>query len=261
MSHHSKLDIYMKSFEKSETERFLNPLEPIIIRIDGKAFHTFTKSLTKPFDKNLMECMQETTKYLCEQTNARLGYTQSDEISLYLKSPSISSQVFFNAKIHKILSVAASMATAKFNDMWFSKVSRTISQPALFDCRAFNLGCDPTKYFEWRQADCMKNSISMIASSMFSHKELHGKTTTDRAQMVRDKIGNAYFVDVYPLHGLYGTYFLKEQKEMPFSKDELENLPAKHKARTDPNFKVLRSFYTPMNTDYCPLDEEEELHD
>ena len=155
-----------------------------IVRLDGKAFHTYTRGLDKPFDQQLMDDMSATTKYLCEEVEgAVFGYTQSDEISLLLTDfAQPKTEAFFNGAVQKIVSVTASLTTAFFNKLRPGKL-------AFFDSRVFTIP-DPVEvanYFIWRQRDATRNSVSMAAQSVYSHKELHGKSTNEMQEMLFQK--------------------------------------------------------------------------
>lgn len=161
----------MKTYEGA-SKTFLTKRMPIIIRIDGKAFHTYTRGLTKPFDEYLANAMAETAKYLCENiSGCKLAYYQSDEISLLItNNDKLTTEAWFNNNLQKMVSVSASLATAKFNSLeWDWKPE----QLALFDSRVFVLPEDEVvNYFIWRQQDATKNSVSMVAQANFPHKEL-----------------------------------------------------------------------------------------
>lgn len=204
----------MKGYENI-SRIYLTKRLPVIIRIDGKAFHSFTKGFQKPFDDILIKSMQETAKYLCKNImGCKLAYTQSDEISLLLVDyERIETQPWFENNLQKMVSVAASMATMAFNtafcdavnerhsyytginaDEWeygvdafdklfnnyFSKIGT-----AMFDARAFVLPKEEVcNYFIWRQQDATRNSIQMLAQSMFSHRQLQGKNCGELQDMM-----------------------------------------------------------------------------
>lgn len=230
----------MKGYEAATESRLLNGL-PIIARIDGRAFHTYTAGLKRPYDETLSNIMINTTCDLVQRTDALLGYTQSDEISLLFYPKDSKSQVFFDGRRDKLVSNLASMATYFFN----SYVDRTVffpkrGTPAFFDCRVFNT---PTKmetynYFLWRERDATKNSISMAAQSVFSHKELMGKNSSDKQEMLFQKGINW---NNYPNFFKRGTYIQRIMIEEPFSAEELDKLPVNHQARKNPSLTVRRS--------------------
>jgi tRNA(His) 5'-end guanylyltransferase len=173
----------MKTYEE-RNRSFLQNRTPVIVRIDGRAFHEFTKGLEKPFDENLNNAMAETTKYLLDNiTGCVFGYTQSDEISLLLVDyQNISSKSWFDNNQQKIVSLTASMATAFFNSVFKHPKKK---QLANFDSRAFNIPKEEViNYFIWRQQDCTKNSVNMLAQAHFTPKELQGKNGLEKQDML-----------------------------------------------------------------------------
>lgn len=229
----------MKGYENAAESRLLNGL-PIIARIDGRAFHSFTNGLRRPYDERLSGMMAATTIELVKETDALLGYTQSDEISLLFYVKEQKAQVFFDGRRDKLVSNLASMATYYFNQR-SSKLNWLKSEiPAFFDCRVFNT---PSKmetynYFLWRERDATKNSISMAAQSQFSHKELIGKNSSDKQEMLFQKGINW---NDYPSFFKRGTYVQRIKEEYPFSATEIEKLPLNHEARRNPDLKIKRS--------------------
>lgn len=178
------LDKVMKELEHRH-RRKLSPKDYVLIRIDGRAFHSFTRGLDKPFDLDLRSTMIHTAVALCENIQGvRLAYTQSDEISLLItawKDPSednSKSQLPFGGVEAKLVSLSASIATAAFNSKW-AEIGRN-DKTAQFDSRVWTFpGTDEgfklvLDYFKWRQKDAEANSVSMKAQSHFSHKMLHG---------------------------------------------------------------------------------------
>jgi tRNA(His) 5'-end guanylyltransferase len=205
----------MKTFYEQVPKTKLMRRTPVIIRIDGKAFHTFTRKFQRPFDEVLMKTMQETTKYLCENIQGCvLGYTQSDEISLVLVDyQRFETAAWFDYEIQKMCSVAASMATMAFNMSFQSCVEefrencvmqadastqegqdlrkqlqvyeKAIKQGAMFDARVFNIPKEEvTNCIYWRQLDASRNSVQMVGQANFSHKELQKKSCSDIQDML-----------------------------------------------------------------------------
>ena len=173
----------MKTYEE-RNRLFLQNRTPVIIRIDGRSFHVFTRGLEKPFDEKLNDAMAETTKYLLENiTGCVFGYTQSDEISLLLVDyQTTSSQSWFDNNQQKMVSLTASMATAFFNSVFKHPKRKEL---ATFDSRAFNIPKDEVvNYFIWRQQDCTKNSVNMLARTHFTQKALQGKTGPEKQDML-----------------------------------------------------------------------------
>lgn len=177
----------MKMYEQTSDYRLSNRI-PIIIRIDGKAFHSWTKKskCVVPFDSELMNLMADTTKYLCENiSGCILGYCQSDEISLcVINTQNSMTQAWFDNRIQKMTSISASLATYFFN----AHNPKEIKIPAFFDSRVFLIPeKDVMNYFIWRQRDATRNSISMLAQSLYSHKELHMKSSDEKQQLCWEK--------------------------------------------------------------------------
>ncbi|MUG21889.1 hypothetical protein GNQ08_05535 [Paenibacillus macerans] len=148
---------------------------PVILRIDGSHFHSFTRDMKKPFDEALIQAFWETCKYLAQNMmGCKLIYHQSDEISILLTNyDKLTTQSWFENNLQKMVSVSASMATAKFNEV--IKEAYPDKPLATFDSRAWVLPHDEvTNYFLWRQQDATKNSISMVAQANFPHEKLQG---------------------------------------------------------------------------------------
>lgn len=230
----------MKWYERRYTEQVVLPMIPVICRIDGKSFHTFTKGLERPYDQRLSQLMVDTTKFLVEETGARCGYTQSDEISLCWLTDDPKSEIFFRGKLFKLISVVGSMTTAFFNKRLPDSIPEKADQLAMFDSRVWEvpLYYEASNYFIWREQDATRNSISMAAQSLYSHKNLHKKSGSEMQEMLFQKGINW---NNYPRFFKRGTYVRKRVVERPFTVDEMESLPPKHRAHTDPDLKVQRS--------------------
>lgn len=197
----SSLGDRMKKYESASQTKLLRRT-PVIIRIDGKAFHTWTKrlkavdpSLEKgPFSELMHKCMLHTTEHLYNNIqNAALGYTQSDEISILLNDwKRHETDQWFDSKVQKMVSVAASMATAYFNFIYthLGKGDVVDYDPAMFDARVFNLPKEEvTNYFIWRQQDASRNSVQMLGRFYFSHKEMNGKNNSQVQDMLMEHHG------------------------------------------------------------------------
>lgn len=174
----------MKEQYENRYRLFLPRRTYCLLRIDGKSFHTYCRGLNKPFDMELVEHMAETTKYLCENIQgAKLGYHQSDEISILITDfDDISTNAWFDYNLQKMSSISASLATAKFNQLRLGKL-------AIFDSRAFQIHdrIEVENYFIARQKDATRNSISSVAQSLYSHKELHGKSSNELQELIFQK--------------------------------------------------------------------------
>lgn len=181
----------MKSQYEDRTRYFVPRRTFTIIRLDSKAFHTYTRGLKKPFDHELSEDIDSAIiDMLPEIQGAVFAYTQSDEISVLVTDFSLpTTSAWFDGNIQKMASVSASILTARFNQYRLSRfvqrhsldVLRNDAPIAFFDSRVFTIPdrIEVMNYFRWRQQDCVRNSVSMVAQANFSHKELHGKSTPE----------------------------------------------------------------------------------
>lgn len=207
----------MKNNYENISRYYLIRRTPVIIRIDGKAFHTFTRGFKKPFDDILVKTMQETMKYLCENIQGCvLGYTQSDEISLVLTDyAELTTDAWFGNNLQKMCSVSASMATMAFtknfvknvkecervalignvvlfedDEKYINVLKKAIEKGAMFDSRVFTIPKEEVcNYFIWRQQDATRNSIQSVGQANFSNKELHKKSTKDIQDMLMTQKG------------------------------------------------------------------------
>ena len=192
----------MKNNYESRSKTFLTRRTPVIMRIDGKAFHTYTRGLEKPFDDGLINDMEQTMLFLCKNIQgAKLGYHQSDEISILITDyDKLTTDAWFDYNVQKMTSISASLATAIFNqlraqrsfnesiDLGLSSVDSVFLNLANFDSRVFNIPKEEvSNYFLARQKDAIKNSIAMLAQSMYCQKELHGKSGNQMQEMCFQK--------------------------------------------------------------------------
>lgn len=202
----------MKEYYENAYRISLTRRMPVIIRLDSRAGHTFTKGLHKPFDTVFTNTMQDTMKYLCENIQGCvIGYTQSDEITLCLVDyNTLETDAWFGYNLNKIVSLSASMATFAFNRYFARNAKRVLTKMALsagvnkfevdtysgilakctekglmFDSRAFNLPKEEVcNCFLWRQLDASRNSIQAVGQAYFSCSELHGKNTGEIQDML-----------------------------------------------------------------------------
>jgi tRNA(His) guanylyltransferase len=178
----------MKLFEKA-SERYLTRRVPVLLRLDGCHFHSWTRGLERPFCEKLRMCMEYAAYRVCSEiSGARFGYTQSDEISiLVIDYQELNTEPWFSYRGNKVESVAASICTAGFNTAAFAYLTEHVKKRgmAIFDARAFSVPKeDVLNAFLWRQRDCEKNSVSSLAQAHFSHKELHEKNSSDKQDML-----------------------------------------------------------------------------
>ena len=245
MAFHDELGTRMKDNYEKISQTKLMRRTPVAIRIDGKAFHTFTKGFKKPFDDVLIKSMQETMKYLCENIQGCvLGYTQSDEITLILQDyKTFETQAWFDYEVQKMCSISASMATMAFNKFFNNEVInasttedndtlitylKALNKGAMFDSRCFNVPKEEvTNLLFWRQLDALRNSIQMVGRANFSHKELHGKNSSQIDEMLLVKGINFH---TYPTHQKRGSCCIRDgeghwfvDEEIPMFKGEGRN--------------------------------------
>lgn len=237
----------MKKYEYI-TRTHLIPRMPVIIRLDGKSFHTFTRGFQRPFDDILVETMQETMKYLCENIHGCvLGYTQSDEITLVLVDyQKLETSSWFDYNIQKCASIAASMATMAFNNLFAANITkwkeekfpvdylgylqrsadeklkrdlllqetynRSLRKGAMFDARCFNIPKEEVcNNILWRQNDATRNSIQMVGQVYFSHSQLHGKSCNDIQDMLMTQCDINW--NDYPTHLKRGSCCVRKPVE------------------------------------------------
>jgi len=174
----------MKSQYEDRTRYLLPRRTYTLLRLDGKAFHTYCRGLSKPYDLEFMQHMDETALHLCENIqNAQIGFVQSDEISILMWDAwTLETDAWFGGNVQKIVSVAASLATQKFNALRPGK-------PAHFDARTWTIPekTEVYNYFVWRQKDAISNSIQLTAQNLYSPKQLHGVQTEGLLKLIQDK--------------------------------------------------------------------------
>lgn len=237
---HDDLGIRMKEYYEQIPKTRLMRRCPVAIRIDGKAFHTFTRGFERPFDEVLIKSMQDTMKYLCENIQGCvLGYHQSDEITLILVDyKKLNSSAWFDYEVQKMCSIAASMATMAFNkylaenvsefcsmhtvseytpeegfslhfddvkyEEMYGKYNEALDRGAMFDARVFSIPKEEvTNLIYWRQLDATRNSIQMVGQAYFSHKQLHGKSCNQIQDMLMVEKGINW--NDYPVYQKRGS--------------------------------------------------------
>lgn len=241
---HDELGKRMKIYEAVPKTKLVRRM-PVAIRIDGKAFHTFTRGMAKPFDEVLIKSMQETMQYLCKNIQGCVfGYTQSDEITLILVDyKELNTSAWFDNEVQKICSISASMATMAFNRAFIKNVDewgrltfpdwdeggtneevdtdllklndvyqRAIEKGAMFDSRCFNIPKEEVvNLIYWRQLDATRNSIQMVGQANFSHNELQGKTCNQIQDMLHELRGINW--NHYPTTQKRGSCCIRNEKE------------------------------------------------
>ena len=223
----ARMKVYENAYRTYMTCRL-----PVIIRIDGKAFHTFTRGFKRPFDDAVCHSMKETAAALCRSVEGcKLAYTQSDEVSLVLRNDDeLTTQPWFGNNLQKIVSVSASIATQAFSNAFCRYVSEKYFRPSiyekedkeakrrlmdcynkyidradkiLFDSRAFVLPeNEVVNYFVWRQQDAIRNSIEASARELFSQKELFKKSCLEQQAMMKEAGFEWENLPIYQKRGL-----------------------------------------------------------
>lgn len=201
----------MKNNYENRSKTYLTRRVPVICRLDGRAFHTFTRGLKRPYDEIFHKAMNDTLMYLCKNIQGcKVGYTQSDEITLLLVDyDTITTDAWFDYSVQKMCSIAASMATLAFNKsfaksaddffrnnikdvdeknedvIYFKTLMKAVETGAMFDARCFNIPEDEVvNCFIWRQQDATRNAIQMLGQCNFPHKALQGKSCNDIQDML-----------------------------------------------------------------------------
>ena len=231
-----ELGTRMKEFYENVPKTRLVRRMPVAIRLDGKAFHTFTRGFQKPFDEVLGRAMRETMQYLCENIQGCvLGYTQSDEITLILVDyQNLNSCAWFDYEVQKMCSISASMATMAFNKFFTKNVNyfemthehddtineycttlvNAAEKGAMFDARCFNIPKEEVcNLIYWRQLDATRNSIQMVGQANFSHKELQNKSCNMIQEMLFAEKGINW--NDYPTYLKRGSCCIKTTIQNP----------------------------------------------
>lgn len=222
MNDFEKFGDRLKKMYEDRTRFYLPRRTNLIIRIDGKAFHSYTKHCSRPFDDQLMNDMNSTAISLCEEIQgAKLAYVQSDEINIWATDyDKQDTNAWFDNNIQKITSVSASIATAKFNllrinDQETGRFHNAYENLAYFDARTFTIPelYEIANFFKWRSDDASRNSVQMVARSLYSHKELEGKNNTQLQEMIFQKGENWNDLPSFYKRGRY-IVKVKEPKEV-----------------------------------------------
>lgn len=208
---HDALGTRMKEAYENRYRISLTRRTPVIIRLDGRAFHTFTRKYDKPFSAELMNSMDSAACYVAEDIQGcKLAYVQSDEVSFLLTDyDNLETEAWFDYNLQKMVSVAASMMSVKFVAELCLAQPMSINLP-VFDGRAFNIPKEEVaNLFLWRAKDWQRNSLQMYARSFFSHKQLHNKGTTEIHEMLHS-IDKNWTTDLQP-YQKNGTFLIRSE--------------------------------------------------
>ena len=234
---------YVKSFESIETSRSGVNGKPIIARLDGHCFSSFTKSLSKPYDTRLTNLMRDTTRKLVSETNALIGYTQSDEITLVWYLPKDHpGQYFFGVRFQKLAGILASKATGYFIREIDRRIPEKTGSFPEFDARVWQVPTlrDAGKTLLQREQDAIKNSITMLASSYFSHKQLLSVNGETKREMLR-KMGDPW--EDHPTYFRKGSYFRRQIEFRKLEESEMMNIPEQHRPTQPVERSIVREVF------------------
>lgn len=238
----------MKDYEGSYTSQCVPPTQILCVRIDGKGFSKFTKGFAKPFDDRLTKTMVDTTKQLVSLTNAKIGYAQSDEITLIYGMGEKQNEHIFGGKTSKINSIIASMATANFNHFISKNAPETYAGKGLayFDCRAWGVPnkIEASNVLLWRVQDARKNSISAMMRWTCGHKAMKNLSGEEMKQYML-KEGKDW--NDLPDRWKYGVYVKRENVEVELSDDVWNKIPEGKKPL---DRKVIRSIINEIDLGY-----------
>jgi tRNA(His) 5'-end guanylyltransferase len=234
-----KLEERMKKYEFLYRP-FLLPLTPAIARIDGRAFHTFCRGLERPFDARFHKLMVKVTEYLVKESRAKIGYAQSDEISLLLFSDHFESKIYFDGNVNKIISTLAATASVAFHRFLPEYIPEKTKSFPTFDARVCNYPPDEVpNYFVWRELDAVRNSILAAAEYHLGHSAIQNLNTLQ----LQDELFTQKEINWndFPWYQKRGTYVRQKRARKKFTADEMDSLPPRHEARKNPDLEMERN--------------------
>lgn len=226
-----------KSFEMAYTSAKAMPGLPLLVRLDGRAFHSYARGLARPFDERLSACMQDTTRGLIEEFHPLVGYTQSDEITLaWYSRPESKAQLPFDGRFQKLCSVLAGFASAYFARTAIYAIPEKACCVPCFDARAWQVPSlnDALDVFCWREDDAAKNSVQMAARTIASHKQLDGKGRKDQLDLLH--AAGIRWND-YPSFFKRGVYLRRITRSRTLASEERERIPEAHRPAPDESFQ------------------------
>jgi tRNA(His) guanylyltransferase len=239
MSSKDALGDRCKRFEAAEAGRRAMPGIPLLARLDGRAFHTFTRGLNRPFDERFGRCMVETARMLVDNLHALVAYTQSDEITLIWWVPANGPTEYpFDGRFQKLASISAGLASASFARLATEHLPEKSRSLPSFDARVWQVPTreDAIDVLVWREDDATKNSLSMAARAHYSHAEMHGKGGAQLHDLLHARGVNWHD---YPVRFKRGVYLRREAVVRPFTDEQLARIPERH--RPAPGVTVTRS--------------------
>jgi tRNA(His) 5'-end guanylyltransferase len=213
---------------------------PLIARLDGRAFHTFTRDLRRPYEHGLSLAMIATTRHLVQEMTSLVGYTQSDEITLaWFESTQSASDYAFDGRFQKLASVLAGMASTRFYQLLLEHLPSKAKETPHFDCRVWQVPTldDAAEVFIWREDDATKNSVTMAAGAHYSDAELDGKSSSVKQEMLWQKGVNW---NDFPAFFKRGTYVQRRSFERTLTDEERERIPQRHRPPANATFQRTR---------------------
>lgn len=210
---------------------------PLLARLDGRAFHTFTRDLNRPYEHGMSIAMIETTRYLVHEMVALVGYTQSDEITLaWFEESQSASDYVFDGRLQKLASVLAGMASTKFYQLVLKHLPNKAAEVPHFDCRVWQVPTleDAADVFIWREDDATKNSITMAAGAYYTDSELDGKNSGIKQEMLWQKGINW---NDYPNFFKRGSYLQRRIYERALTDEECMRIPEPHRPSVGSTFQ------------------------
>jgi tRNA(His) 5'-end guanylyltransferase len=238
MSYFKDIEERVARWETNQLVRFMPEL-PILMRLDGSSFSTFTQGLKRPYDQRLTDLMIETAKFVVNLTNARLGLVGSDEITILLYEEDINSQTIYNGRYEKLLSEIPAQVSVFFNKELTKYLPEKVDKSPYFDAKAWQVPTleEAFNCFWVREESITRNAITMAALSEYSHKQLEGVSGSQKQEMLFQKGIN--FND-YPVSFKRGVFLQRRKELKKFTTEEIEKLPIKHLARTNPDLMIER---------------------
>ena len=234
-----ELGVRCKAFEAATTAARAPRNAPLLVRLDGRAFHTYTSGLRRPYDERLSRCMVETTRTLVEKMHPAVGYTQSDEITLLFAADADNdeSDLPFGGRFMKIATVLAGMASARFAVLAEELIEERRGRLPHFDGRAWSVPteADAVDAFRWRLGDARKNAASAAAQARFSHRELLGVGTSEK---LRRLAAEGVDFKAYPTFFRAGVFLVRVVVEVALDEAERLRIPMRH--RPQPGTLVKR---------------------
>lgn len=224
-----------KAFEQIEAGRAVMPGLPILARLDGRAFHTFTRGMRRPYDEAMQRCMIETARHLVLKTHPAIAYTQSDEITLCWPGTGGDSEALFGGRYQKLTSVLAGLASCRFMQLAMESMPERAGLLPHFDCRVWEVPTqqDVADVLIWREDDATKNSITMAARAHYSDKQLFEKHSGDKHEMLHAKGINW---NDYPAAFKRGTYLQRKTVQRTLAEAERQRIPEQHRPPVDAEF-------------------------